>query len=81
MQAPETKFEIGEILKSKIDDTGLCKYHVIEIDTITCPAGTQICYGCRIHTRLHKQEPWGVTPALFKMNEIEVEKWPEEKKE
>jgi hypothetical protein len=72
----DNKFQIGEILKAKIDDTGNTKYHVVEIKTLTCPAGTQIYYHCRIHVN-QDDKRWAVTDKLWKLNEIELEKWPE----
>ncbi len=79
MKIEDSKFEIGDVLKSKLDNTGLVKFHVVEVTTITCVAGTQFLYGCRIQTQQHKTSAPAFTAHLFPINEIELEKWPEDK--
>ena len=76
MMQVDNRFEIGEILKSNMDHKNQNPLHVIEIETLTCPAGTQIYYICRGHSRFRDQ--YGFTPNTLKLNEIELEKWPED---
>ncbi len=71
----EPKFKVGNVLKPIMDDTGLIKCHVIEIQTLTCPGGAQVTYFCRIHTQAYKDSPASITSKFFQMNEIELEPW------
>ena len=74
-----TEFKIGDVLKPKIDNTNKIRLHVVEVKTITCVAGTQTLYGCRVYASAYKKDPPAITLSLTFFNEVEVEKWKEDK--
>ena len=70
------KYNVGDVLKPVLDDTGLTQFHVIEVLTQTCPANiAQIKYLCRVHTKRWAKEPAALSRVLFDFNEIEIEMW------
>jgi len=73
----EPKFSASDVLKPVLDDTGLIRCHVVEVQTQACSMNAQIFYHCRVHTKLHKDAPASMTCKYIAFNEIEVEKWPE----
>ena len=72
------KFKVGDVLKPVLDDTGLVKAHVVEIQTHTCSKNSQIFYHCRLYTKPYKDAPPSLTYKYIAFNEIEVEAWPTE---
>lgn len=74
------KFDVGDVVKPKLDDTGKIKLHIIEVRTQKCAAGIeQVTYLCRFHATSFKGDPASITRNLFDLNEMEVEKWVEPK--
>ncbi len=69
------KFKVGDVLKPIVDDTGLLKAHVIEVQIQTCSRNAQIFYHCRLHTKPYKDAPASVTCKYIVFNEIELEEW------
>ena len=51
MQLPNTKFQIGDVGRAALATVKHVKHVVSEIETITCPAGTQVFYNCRTYAR------------------------------
>ena len=72
----EPKFKVADVLKPILDETGLIKFHVLEVLTQKCESGIeQILYRCRIHAKQFRGSPAAITKALFDFNEMEVEPW------
>ena len=72
MEDVKPKFTVGQLLRPSVDETGLIILQVIEIRTMTCYAGTQIYYHCRVHTKGEPSGPASMTRILFEFSEIEV---------
>lgn len=76
------KFNVGDVLKPVLDDTGLIKCHVVETNVQVCSAGIeQITYLCRVHTKPYRSAPASITNANFRFNELELEVWTKVKPE
>lgn len=71
-QTIETKFQINDLCKRKMDvdtEEKITLMQVMEIDTNTCYAGTQVFYKCRIlflsKTR-DPEKPWRIGHSVSK---------------
>ena len=87
MKAITPKFNVGDKLRHKHNsnnEKNAIEYLVIQVDTATCIAGTQIMYGCRLLLTKHVESSPIKESFLYKeaahnrelliLHEFEVEK-------
>ncbi len=72
------KYGISDVLKPRIDSTGLVKLQVVGIRTNTCYTATQVTYECRVYTkRFVDSGAPAIGSILFAFSEPEVEYHPD----
>jgi hypothetical protein len=65
------KYKIGDILIPKLSGEENTRLHVIQIEEITCSAGTQTCYiGTIWRNELGKRKT--IIARMIKLNETEI---------
>lgn len=71
------KYSINDVLRPKLDSTGLVKLHVVGVKTLELASGFEISYQCRVYTERFKGSPPAIPASLFEFYEPEVEEWKE----